>query len=175
MLLERYILFTCFLLLSFSLTFGQQGNLLEELSTSKKNVTSQDLSHFKSSRVILGPSTIQIDSKDLQFRISHLFGSVTDGIEELYGLDQIYNVDIALDYGFKDWLSIGLARSSDLNKTVQSNVKLTVFQQTYSGSDISLSYQGGFNIKTRKYANEIEFVDRLEYVHQLLMSHRFNN
>jgi len=152
---------------------GQNGNLLDELQADD-NFISQHISHFKSTRIILGPSTTQISEKELQLRISHLFGPISDGIEELYGLDQIYNVDIALDYGVKSWLTIGLARSSDFDKTVQTNAKLRLLQQSETGPVLSLSYLGGINVRTRQYTYDIEFVDRLEYVHQLLMSYRFN-
>ncbi|MBK3519962.1 DUF5777 family beta-barrel protein [Carboxylicivirga marina] len=171
---KRYLVSCCVLLFTISTIHSQNGNLLDELQDNSKSIP-QNLSHFKSTRIILGPSTTQISDKELQVRISHLFGPVTDGIEELYGLDQIYNVDIALDYGIMDWLSAGLARSSDYDKTVQTNVKLKLLQQSEAKPFFSLSYLGGINVRTRQYTYDIEFVDRLEYIHQLLMSYRFNS
>jgi len=153
--------------------FGQETNLLDELNTPEDD-NQQPVLTFESTRVVLGPSVRQLTKGELQFRVSHLFGRVSDGIQELYGLDQVFNVDLALDYGVSNRLALGLARSSDFDKTLQSNVKYAILQQRNLGKPaISLSYLAGVNIRTRNYEVERDFVDRLEYVHQILLACKF--
>ncbi|MCU4163766.1 DUF5777 family beta-barrel protein [Carboxylicivirga caseinilyticus] len=154
---------------------AQEKNLLDELSTHAKASSEQYVSAFKSTRLVLGPTTVQLSAKELQFRVSHLFGLMSDGIQELFGLDQIYNVDIALDYGLTNWLSAGIARSSDYDKTLQTGVQLAILKQTTSAQWFSLSYAGGVNIRTRKYEIERPFIERLEYEHLVLLSRKFNH
>jgi len=155
--------------------YGQETSLLDELNKGEEEV-SKKITYFKSSRVILGPSVRQLAKGELQFRVSHLFGRISDGIQELYGLDQVFNVDIAFDYGLIDRLSLGLARSSDFDKTLQSNIKYSILQQSLANkAAFSLSYVGSINIRTRNYEVERDFVDRLEYVNQLLLACKFSD
>lgn len=175
MIVRRLIIIGLIQALSFSLIYGQ-GDLLAELNAEQDETNPQLVSSFKSSRLVLGPTTVQLGAKELQFRVSHLFGPASDGLQELFGLDQIYNVDIALDYGLSRGVSVGLARSSDFDKTLQSNMKVAILRQTTRGATgFSLSYLGGINVRTRDYEIERDFVDRLEYVHQLILSRKFND
>lgn len=163
------------LVLSTSQVFAQNTDLLSELSNATSEETVQYVSAFKSTRLILGASTTQLMAHELQFRVSHVFGPVSDGIQELYGLDQIANVDIALDYGINRWLSASLARSSDFDKTVQSTIKTALFRQSNTKPGISLTYIFSINVRTRKYDVERDFSERLEYVNQLIISRKLNN
>lgn len=80
---------------TFSLLNAQEyGNLLGQLDT---NRVEQPMSTFKSSRLNLGQSTVQLSKGELQFKVSHLFDRISDGIDELYGLDQMHN-PISLSY-----------------------------------------------------------------------------
>lgn len=155
--------------------YSQEKNLLEELNVTDTSKSEQVVSTFKSTRLVLGSTTVQLAPGELQFRVSHLFGPMSEGIQELYGLDQIFNVDIALDYGINQWLSVGLARSSDYDKTLQTNVQFAILRQTTSDNKFSLSYVGGVNVRTRKYDVDRDFVDRMEYEHQLLLSRKFTH
>jgi len=90
-----FIIFSQFF--TFSVLNAQEyGNLLGQLDTSR---VEQPMPTFKSSRLVLGQSTVQLSKGELQFRVSHLFGRISDGIDELYGLDQMYNVDLSFEYG----------------------------------------------------------------------------
>ncbi|TLX70081.1 hypothetical protein E9993_22600 [Labilibacter sediminis] len=169
-----------FLFCSFTLTNtiikGQEKGLLDELEQESSNENALYLSLFKSTNVVLTPSVVQLAKGELQFRVSHVFGTVTSGIEELYGLDEIYNVDISFDYGISERLSIGIARSSDFDKTLQSKIKYSILRQNSTNtSPISLIYFGGINIRTRQYDIERDFVDRLEYISQLIIGKKFSD
>ena len=161
------------LLCAGSLQAQEENSLLNQLDINQED---RPVTSFKSSRLILGQSTVQLSERELQFRVSHLFGRVTDGIEELFGLDQMYNVDLSFEYGITDRSQIGLARSNDFDKTVQLSFKRSILKQTVQGSPkFSLTYFGSFNIKTRSYEQSRSFSDRLEYVNQIILSRKFND
>lgn len=175
MITQRLICFCLLQVFCFSWVYGQD-DLLSELNATQDEEPVQYLSAFKSTRLVLGATSNQLSTNELQFRVSHLFGPATDGLEELYGLDQIYNVDIALDYGICEWVSVGVARSSDFDKTLQSNIKVALLRQTTRNTPaVSLSYLGGINIRTRSYDVDRKFIDRMEYLHQLILSRKFND
>ncbi len=133
-------------------------------------------SSFMSSRLVLGQTTRQMGKNELQVRISHVFGRITSGYQEFWGIDNIENVDIALEYGFSNNFQMGLARSSDFNKTLQASYKINLLSQQADNTPfLNLTYFGSLNVYTRKYETDRVFKDRLEYVQQLLASHKLNN
>lgn len=174
-LMKFAITLTILLIPSLSTVFSQEDkSLLSDLETVAIQDTNTKVSTFKSSRLALGQSTEQLAKRELQFRVSHLFGRISDGIQELFGLDQMYNLDLSLEYGITDRIQVGLARSNDFNKTVQMTLKAAVMQQTApSGAPVSITYFGSFNIRSRNFDDNRPFVDRLEYVNQLLVARRF--
>ena len=79
---------------------------------------------FKGTRILNGHSIENRKDKELEFLISHRFGRVNLGFDELFGLDQS-NIRFALEYGLNDDLTIGLGRSS-FEKTYDSFLKYSV-------------------------------------------------
>jgi len=160
-----------FNILAFTVLNAQEyGSLLSQLDTSRLE---RPVTTFKSSRLILGQSTVQLSKKELQFRVSHLFGRISDGIDELYGLDQMFNVDLSLEYGISNSFQVGLARSNDFDKTLQASFKYVILKQE-KVNPLSLSYFSSLNIKSRNYIDNRPFKDRPEYVNQLLISRKFS-
>ena len=86
-----------FLLLPF-LSFAQE-DLLSEIDTimGKQTVTSA----FKALKIVNLESTKLAAKGDLYFIVAHRFGSVKDGFEGFYGLDNA-NTQIKFLYGLKD-------------------------------------------------------------------------
>lgn len=159
---------------SFALYSQEDKSLLSDLQLDTEQDTNRQVSIFKSSRIGLGQSTEQLAKRELQFRVSHLFGRISDGIQELFGLDQMYNLDLSLEYGISDRIQVGLARSNDFNKTVQMSGKAAILRQSsHSSPPLSLTYFGSFNIQSRNYNDDRPFVDRLQYVNQLLIARKF--
>lgn len=167
---------TLFVLVNFlflSVLHAQEyKSLLSQLDTGRVEAP---VPTFKSTRLILGQSTEQLYKGELQFRVSHLFGRISDGIDELYGLDIMHNVDISFEYGITDKLQIGLARSNDFDKTLQGSSKSSFVKQSDPNNrPVSLSYFGALYVKTRNYNESVSFKDRTEFVNQLLISRKFS-
>lgn len=170
--MKPLLLASFFLLITF--INQAQEDLLKELQ--ETTTTDQSISGtFKSSRLVLGQTTRQLAPNELQVRVSHVFGRITSGYQEFWGIDNIENVDIALEYGISKAFQVGLARSSDFDKTLQASWKWSLLQQATDQSPIfNLSYYGSLNVYTRKYDIKRDFEDRLELVQQFLLSHRFS-
>jgi len=163
-----------FILISGNL-FSQDLNDLLDAETNPS--TEYATATFKASRIINGHSIEQMKKKQLDFRISHRFGTLNNGAYGLYGLDQSV-IHFSLEYGLKDWLMVGVGRGS-YNKTYDSFAKFKLLRQS-SGekrSPIALSYFTSVELNTLKFQDPTRtnyFSSRLAFVHQLLIARKFN-
>ena len=159
-----------FLLLPF-LSFAQE-DLLSEIDTTmgKQTVTSA----FKALKIVNLESTKLAAKGDLYFIVAHRFGSVKDGFEGFYGLDNA-NTQIKFLYGLKDWLTISGARSE---LAYDFSVKYRLKEQVENGFPVAIV---GFNslainntLKESLYPN-MNFQNRLIFVNQILISRKFTD
>lgn len=132
---------------------------------------------FKSTRIINGHSIEQMKKKQLDFRISHRFGTLNNGSYGLWGLDQSY-IHFSLEYGIKDWLMVGVGRGSQ-NKIYDSFAKFRLLRQSSGAKKmpVSLSYFTSVELNSLKFQDPTRtnyFSSRLTYVHQLLIARKFN-
>lgn len=163
-------------LLLFILPLGlfSQNDLLNELE-SEVVMDKTVVAAFKGLKVVNFESTKLADSKDFYFIVAHRFGSVENGFKDFFGLDNAVT-QLKFIYGFNEWLNIGAARSS-FQKKYGVHVKYRLMPQEIDGFPLTLV---GYHLVTAntslekdQYAN-LEFVDRLSYTSQLLMSKKFS-
>lgn len=132
---------------------------------------------FKGTRIINGHSIENRKKGVLEFLISHRFGRINDGIDELFGLDNS-NIRFALEYAFTDDLMLGIGRSS-FEKTYDGFAKYKLLKQA-TGKEpfpLSVSLFGSVAWKTLKDyepENKPDFSDRLFYTTQVLIARKFN-
>ncbi len=131
---------------------------------------------FKDTRVVNGHSVETNQEGSMKFIIAHRFGEINGGIKELYGLDQS-TIRLGFDYGIKDWLTIGIGRSS-FEKTVDGFVKARlVHQREGVGAPISLTWMSSAAVKTLENTDpdrkDLQRT-RWDYVNQLLISRKFS-
>src|SRR5665648_401085 len=132
---------------------------------------------FKASRIINGHSIEQMKKKQLDFRISHRFGTLNNGAYGLFGLDQS-KIHFSLEYGLTDWLMLGVGRASQ-NKTYDSFAKFRLLRQSSGAKSmpIALSYFTSVEMNTLKFQDPTRtnyFSSRLTYVNQILIARKFN-
>lgn len=156
----------------------QDDDLFAELDDLTIESDNEVIATFKSTRLLIGQSTERVKQRQLHFRISHVFGKIK-GIDNFFGLDQINNMHISLEYGLTDFIQLGIARSNKPDKTYSNSIKISALRQRDGTSPFpfALSYFGSLDIKTREYfpeARNKNFSGRLEYVNQLLISRKFN-
>lgn len=115
-----------------------QDDLLKDLGPDTPEVEYTSAS-FKSTRVINGQSLESLPQGVLDFRISHRFGFVSNGIQDFFGLDQA-SFRLGFDYGLTDRLMIGIGRST-YQKTVNGFVKYKLLRQCDQGCTMPVTLQ----------------------------------
>lgn len=124
-----------------------------------------------------GHSIEKMPPGQLDFRISHRFGTVNSGAYEFFGLDQS-NVHFSLEYGILKWLMVGIGRGT-YEKTFDGFAKFSLLRQS-SGArvmPVSLSVLSAVALKSVKWADNTRtnyFSSRLSYVGQVLIARKIN-
>ncbi|RKS02202.1 DUF5777 family beta-barrel protein [Flavobacterium sp. 102] len=161
------------LLLLLPLGMFAQDDLLSEIDTAAAGKSKVE-SAFKALKIVNLESTKLAAKGDLYFIVAHRFGSVKDGFEGFYGLDQAVT-QLKFVYGLNDWLTISGARSEI---AYDFSGKFLLKSQETNGFPVAIA---GFtslainNTLKESLYPEMKFDNRLVYVTQLLVSRKFSN
>jgi len=135
-------------------------------------------STFKGKKIVNGQS-VELTSKGvLQFQIQHRFGTLNSGFYNLFGLDNS-QIRLGFDYGVKDWISLGVGRSSAL-KTIDASVKIRLKRQSNTDKNFPFTIATNSAVFIKQYRwTEMEeesfvFSNQLSYTHQLLIARKIN-
>jgi len=166
-----------FLLFVFMLPLicSAQDDLLDELESEVIQDNSVDAA-FKGLKVVNFESTKLAHKKEFYFIVSHRFGTVKNGFDDLFGLDEAVT-QLKFIYGFNDWLNLGIARSS-FQKTYGAHVKYRLINQQNEGFPFTVV---GYNLVAINTAldedlyTNFEFSDRITYTSQILVSRKVSN
>lgn len=165
--------FSLFILLCCAIHIGvAQDDLLDEFQLEPdKEVTST----WKSLKVVNLETSKLVAKGEFQFIVSHRFGAINSGIDELFGLDQAAT-RLQFLYGLTDWMHIEASRSS-LFKTYQVATKLRLQPQLRDGFPVTISTFLATDVQTgldKEIYPLIEFQDRLGYTAQLIVARKFS-
>lgn len=131
-------------------------------------------SAFKAIKIVNIESTKLASKGDFYFVVAHRFGSIKDGSEGAFGLDNAVT-QLKFLYGLNDWLTLSAARSE---QAFDFSAKYRLQEQFKDGFPVAIvAFNSiGFNnlLKESNYP-KMEFNDRMIYVSQLLISRKFNN
>ncbi|HEX6432023.1 MAG TPA: DUF5777 family beta-barrel protein [Niastella sp.] len=132
---------------------------------------------FKSSRVINGHSIEFLGKGVLDVRILHRFGEVSDGISNLFGLDQA-SMRMGLDYGILNNLTVGFGRST-IGKELDAFIKFCpVWQSTGPGSfPFSIVLVSGVTLGTQSWSDTTRknyFSSRMAFYNELIFGRKFS-
>lgn len=113
----------------------------------------------------------------MELIIGHRFGRLNGGAYELFGLDQA-NIRLGLDFGLKDWLTVGGGRSS-LGKEFDGFLKLRIVRQGAGGNGMPVSVTAFSSMAYNSLHNSdperpLAIQNRLAFVHQLLIARKVN-
>ncbi len=133
---------------------------------------------FKTNRVINGHSIENTAAGVLDFKISHRFSPVRQGLYDIFGLDGA-TIRFGLDYGITNRLMVGAGRNSR-EKIYDGFVKYKILRQCSGAKNIpvTLTYLADAQIKSVKFADpsrDNKFTDRVYYTHQLLIWRKFGD
>ena len=161
------------LLFLFPVSLFAQDDLLNEIdtvSTEKSKVESA----FKGLKIVNLESTKLAAKGDLYFIVAHRFGSIKDGFEGFYGLDNA-NTQIKFVYGLTKWFTVSGARSE---LAYDFSGKVLIKSQERDGFPLAIVAFGslGLNntLKESLYP-KMTFENRLIYVSQILISKKFSD
>jgi hypothetical protein len=160
-------------------SFHAQEDTLDLLSLLGPEEPTIDYTYatFKSTRVINMHSIENPAAGVLDFRISHRFGTINSGAQELFGLDQAY-MRLGFEYGVTDKLMLGFGRSN-VNKEIDGFFKYKILRQSSGAKNmpITLSWFSSMVVRTGEWENPDRknyFSSRLYYCHQVLIGRKFN-
>lgn len=155
-------------------SFGQE-DLMTLLDNEKEdaNITTAT---FKSTRIMNGHSIERMPPGQLDFRISHRFGTLNSGAYNFFGLDQS-NIHLSFEYGFLKWLMAGVGRGS-FEKTFDAFIKFSLLRQSEGAVNmpVSVSLVQSAALKTIKFTEDRPdyLTSRLAYTTQLLVARKLS-
>lgn len=180
--MKKSILFILLTGFVFSASFAQDSTSAE---TPAFPVTT-----FESNFLVDDQTTVVFDKKTLGFAIQHKFGTMENGISDLWGIyGAATNIRLALDYvPFKN-LQIG-AGLSKIHMLTDVSAKYSILQQTSDNKvPVSLAVYGVVGMDGRGASSfetgnvvdtkgetmpkTIDFTDKLSYFSQVMVSRKF--
>jgi len=131
---------------------------------------------FKSTRILNGHSNELTKEGQLDFRISHRFGTINSGAYEFFGLDQAH-IHLSLEYGIKDWVMVGLGRGT-FEKTIDGFAKFRLLRQSkgVKNMPVSVSFMSGVYVNGLRWSEperENHFRHRLTFAQQFMIARKF--
>jgi len=158
--------------------FAQDLDSLLEAELNTNQETEYAAATFKATRVVLGQSIENTAKGELNFIISHHFGTLNQGSYNLWGLDQS-SIRFGFEYGITDKFSVGIGRSSH-NKIYDGFAKLKILRQSSGKKTIPISISAFSNIGVSSLdwaepERDNLFESRLSYTFQLLMASKLNS
>jgi hypothetical protein len=142
-----------------------------------KPTTEKITGAFKSTRVINAHSIEMLHKGNLDFRIMHRFGVISNGFKDLFGLDNA-SMRMSFDYGVTNNFMIGLGRSTVL-KDLDVFIKARLLQQSMGAKNVPISLVGvaGYIVTTQESFSTPKptFGDRSSYYIQLVAGRKFSS
>lgn len=160
------------LLLLLPVTLFAQEDLLKGIDSASVD-SSKVQSAFKALKIVNLESTKLAAKGDFYFIVAHRFGSLKDGFEGAYGLDNAVT-QLKFVYGLTDWFTVSAARSE---LAYDFSGKFLLKSQEVNGFPFAVAAFSSIAINnTLKESNypKMKFEDRFIYVAQLLVSRKVN-
>lgn len=169
----KKFLTTLFLL--FTVLLFSQDDLLSEIDTATETPLFAS-AVFKGLKVINFESTKLVAKGGFNFIVSHRFGTVKNGFQNLFGLDEAVT-HLNFVYGLSDHINISASRSSN-QKIYEVATKFRLVNQ--QAGKIPFTVVGYTSVLANTSLDtdnlpKLEFKHRLSYVAQLLVSRKMNN
>lgn len=174
MMFKNVLIAASFLFLFSSLS-AQEEDLLSLLGETE--TTDYTNASFKTNRVINLHSLENTASGVLDFKISHRFNPINNGIYDFFGLDGA-NIRLGLDYGVNDVMMVGIGRSS-FEKTIDGYIKYKFLRQSKGKKNMPVTAALLLTsaVNTLKWTNpDVEDLlkNRLFYTSQLILGRKFS-
>lgn len=166
-------------------TIAQDVNLdsLLDAEMDKKNKSETRFTEgsFKSGRFINGHTVETMQKGVLDFKISHRFGVISNGVYDMFGFDEALPIRIGVDYGITNRLTIGGGRSPFASGTKQWDafLKYRLLWQSSGKTNMPVSLtllsSAIMQTTTTKVENKYEYPSEFSYAFQALFARKFNS
>ena len=163
-----------FLIVCLPTLIFSQNDLLDEIDSEPKG-PQYATAAFKALKIVNFESTKLVAKKELTFIVAHRFGSIENGFDSFFGLDDAVT-RLNFVYGISDGFNIGASRSS-FQKIYEFSAKYRLLRQTENGFPLTVVGYNSFLINTSLEKNNLpllKFKHRLGYTGQLLISRKIN-
>ena len=162
------------LFLLFTVLLFSQDDLLSEIDTTTETPLYAS-AVFKGLKVINFESTKLVAKGGFNFIVSHRFGTVKNGFQNLFGLDEAVT-HLNFVYGLSDHINISASRSSN-QKIYEVATKFRLVSQ--QAGKIPFTVVGYTSVLANTALDtdnlpKLEFKHRLSYIAQLLVSRKMN-
>ena len=162
------------LFLLFTVLLFSQEDLLSEIDTATEKPLYAS-AVFKGLKVINFESTKLVAKGGFNFIVSHRFGTVKNGFQNLFGLDEAVT-HLNFVYGLSDHINISASRSSN-QKIYEVATKFRLVSQ--QAGKIPFTVVGYTSVLANTALDtdnlpKLEFKHRLSYIAQLLVSRKMN-
>lgn len=169
--MKRFLPALCLMLGFFA---HAQDDLLNELDSTQVQDTYASAA-FKGLQVVTLQTTKMPAAKEWYVVVSHRFGSVKNGFDTFFGLDNA-TTKLGAVYGVTNWLSASFSRHTML-KMYEGSLKYRLARQS---ADFPVEVAGYSTLDINTFLEKddypkIEFSDRLIYVQQLIVSRKVND
>lgn len=163
------------LLILSNLTFAQDELLAQLEAESDTDNDVFESPAFKAMKIGNLQSTKVAKGGELYMFVSHRFGTLQDGINTFFGMDNA-NTKIQMLYGIVDGFQVSLGRES-LRKTFAGSAKVKIKSQT-NKFPLAITAYSTVNYNSEVSQTRYPFlkeIDRLSYASQLLIARRFSS
>jgi len=167
----KKLLFSLFL---FPLLLFAQDDLLNEIDQESPE-DNYATATFKGLKIVNFESTKLTAKKELTLVVAHRFGSIENGIDSFFGLDDAVT-RLNFIYGISDAVNISVSRSS-FQKIYEASVKYRLAKQRENGSPFTIVGYNSILINTaldKANLPKLEFKNRIGYTVQALIARKMN-
>ena len=163
--------------LLFPVLVAAQDDLMDQLEANWDEESSTEIiAAFKGLKIVNFESTKLAAKGDFYFIVAHRFGSVENGFDNLFGLDNAVT-KLTFIYAPVEGLNLGFGRSS-FRKTYGFHAKYRIISQKESGFPFTIVGYNLLTIDTQLDQSQLpllEFNNRLAYSSQLLISRKISD
>ncbi len=168
--MKKYIKLLLVLLFVPFILFAQDEDKKED----EKAIEKLERPAFESATLIDNPTNVLFNRNTLEVIMSHRFGLIDGGENDLVGIWAPSNIRIGVSYAVHERLTVGVG-TTKFNRLQDFNWKLAILRQTRSEKmPVSVSYYGNFTVDARRKENFIVIQDRYSFFNQIIIAKRFS-
>jgi hypothetical protein len=172
----KHRIFLLALLLTLSVRPVLSQDLLDMLDEGQKEPINYTAGTFKATHIVIGQSAENTPKGNMEFLISHHFGRINGGYQNLYGLNQAF-IRIGTEYGFTDWLTAGVGLNT-YRITWDGYLKAKFLRQSTGGRKVPVTMTGfaSMAVSTTTWTVPEQtnyFSSRMSYAFELMIARKF--